>query len=243
MPYFGHKTTRGILSRLIRFYVGLQVQADHNRLENMHKSFWRSQRPQDWFDATSDRLNRVYIPIFESLVESLDTHLRINRIASIVEFGTGNGDWLAWLKTKWDSPTSFLGIDLAEQQIAANRQRHADLDFKAGDMTEWVISNQSRRTLFVTHCGVLEYLSEATLRQFLSALQANHRESMVFFVEPHAECFDFQDEQHSRLLGSEFSFSHNYPRLLEQADFEVIHTSQHTVEGYRMLSTLAKSSI
>jgi hypothetical protein len=29
-------------------------------------------------------------------------------------------------------------------------------------------------------------------------------------------------EQHSRLLGREYSFSHNYPKLLQQAGFEIL---------------------
>ncbi len=66
---------------------------------------------------------------------------------------------------------------------------------------------------------------------------------MVLFVEPISPDFDLQTEQHSRLHGNEFSFSHNYPSLLKQANFNVLFTAEHEVEGHRMLCALAKASL
>ena len=242
MPYFAHESNPGIIARLIRSYIGQRGQHDPKKLETLHKRFWREQRPQDWFDATSDRLNRIYIPTFELLVQETHLDLISNQIETIVEFGAGNGDWLAYLKSKWNGPKRFLGIDLANEQIAINRQRHADLEFQASDLTEWVSENKSRRSLFLTNCGVLEYLSEATLHQLLKTIRSNHLESMVLFVEPIAADFDLELETSSRLHGSEFSFSHNYPNMLKNTGFEILRTSTYPVEDFQMLSTLAKSN-
>ena len=93
-----------------------------------------------------------------------------------------------------------------------------------------------------TRCGVLEYLSEATLHQLLKTIRSNHLESMVLFVEPIAADFDLELETSSRLHGSEFSFSHNYPNMLKNTGFEILRTSTYPVEDFQMLSTLAKSN-
>lgn len=241
MPYFGAEPDSGIIGRLIRAHIGRQGARDQQKLEELHKNFWRSQSSKGWFGSTSQRLHSVYVPTFGPLMEQVHAELIANRIENVVEFGTGNGDWLAWLKSTWSFPKQFLGIDLAEDQIRENHQRHAKLDFVASDLTEWVSANESHRTLFLTHCGVLEYLSESTLKKLFQAIRSSHRESMVLFVEPISPDFDLDAEQHSRLHGNEFSFSHNYPSLLSQANFNVLFTVEHEVEGHRMLCTLAKT--
>lgn len=241
MPYFGTESNTGIIGRLIRAYIGRQGARDQQKLEELHKNFWRGQSPGGWFGSTSQRLHTIYVPTFGRLMEKVHEELIANQIENVVEFGTGNGDWIAWLKSTWPYPKKFLGIDLAEDQIRENLRRHADIAFVASDLTEWVSANESQRTLFLTHCGVLEYLSESTLKKLFQAIRSNHRESMVLFVEPISPDFDPQAEQHSRLHGNEFSFSHNYPSLLSQADFKIILTAEHEVEGHRMLCTLAKT--
>lgn len=243
MPHFVGSSQDGIVRRLIRSYIGYSGHHDQAKMEELHKRFWRQQRPQDWFNATADRLHRIYMPALQSVVVATHTDVIANRIDNVVEFGTGNGDWLAYLKTIWSGPERFLGIDLAEEQIEANRQSHPHLEFQASDLTHWVNENQTRKTLFLTNCGVLEYLSEAAVRKLLKAIQINHLESMVLFVEPIAVDFDLDGELHSRMHGTEFSFSHNYPSLLEQAGFEIIRIEQHLIEGNRMLCTVAKTVV
>lgn len=241
MPYFGVEPDSGIIGRLIRAHIAQNGSRDQQKLEDLHKNFWRGQSPGGWFGSTSQRLHTVYVPTFGPLVEIVHAELIENQIENVVEFGTGNGDWLAWLKSTWSFPNKFLGIDLAADQIRENHHRHADLDFEASDLTEWVSANESRRTLFLTHCGVLEYLSESTLKKLFQAIRSRHRESMVLFVEPISPDFDLETEQDSRLHGNEFSFSHNYPSLLSQADFKIIFSAEHEVEGHRMLCILGKA--
>ncbi len=243
MPYFGAEPDLGIIGRLIRTHIGRKGAINQQKLEELHKNFWRGQSPEGWFGSTSQRLHSIYVPTFGALTEKVHAELIANRIENVVEFGTGNGDWLAWLKSTWSFPKQFLGIDLAEDQVRENLQRHAELAFVASDLTEWVSANKSQRTLFLTHCGVLEYLSESTLKTLFNTIRLNHRESMVLFVEPISPDFDLEAEQHSRLHGNEFSFSHNYPTLLRQAKFNIAFTSEHEVEGHRMLCTFAKTGI
>ncbi len=161
------------------------------------------------------------------------------QIHNVIEFGTGNGDWLNYLRTKWNTPQRFLGIDLATQQIEENRTRYPAFEFMSGDLTEWVKQNRTEHTVFVTHCGVLEYLSEASLQRLLNDLISLHRKSVLFWIEPIAADFDLQSERYSQTLGNEFSFSHPYPTLIRRSGFELQTLTEKSVEGFRMLCLTA----
>lgn len=223
----------------IRHFVGQQRRRQPTQLEQLHKNFWQQQGPGGWHSATANRLEEHYIPTFGPLIQQLTALIDRHEIQSVVEFGTGTGDWLAYLRSQWSTPKKFLGLDLAAAQIAKNRQRHPTLDFAAADLVEWIEHHDSARTLFLTHCGVFEYLSEPTLRSVLATLNCNNRDSLLLLIEPVAEDFDLESEQSSRALGNEFSYSHNYPNCLRQAGWQVHQNNEQRLEGFRMLSFVA----
>lgn len=239
IPYFATQPNFGIAGRLIRFYLGHQSSQKHTELESLHKHFWQHQSPEGWYSATANRLETIYIPTFQDIIHRVGKSIADNEIQSVIEFGTGNGDWLAYLQSQWATPNQFIGIDLAEKQIQHNRQRHSDLKFEAADLTEWVKQNQTTRSIFVTHCGVLEYLSEESIVGLFESIRSNHPGSMLWLVEPIAHDFDLTKESHSRLQAAEFSYSHHYPRLLRQADFGIVFQDEREMEGFRMLCVLA----
>jgi hypothetical protein len=242
LPYFAD-TRWQTGDQWIRHFVGQQRRRQSNQLEQLHKTFWQQQGPGGWHSATANRLEELYIPTFGSLVQDLAVLIDRHRIQAVVEFGTGTGDWLAYLRSQWSTPQNFLGLDLAEAQISQNRQRYPDLEFAATDLVEWVEHHSSERSLFLTHCGVFEYLSEATLRKVLSTLNRNNRESLLLLVEPVAEDFDLSSERSSRALGSEFSYSHNYFYHLLQAGWQVHRNDEQRLEGFRMLSFVAGNAV
>ena len=241
MPYFASDADMGLAGRLIRLYVANRSRRNGTGIESLHKRFWQRQRPDDWFATTADRLERLYIPIFEGFVDQVQSHLITTPIKTVIEFGCGTGQWLAFLKSKWPHVERFVGIDLAGQQITINQQLYPEIDFQHQDLMAWVDDAGTQNSLFVTHCGVLEYLSEKSLTELFSAIAEKHRGSMLMLIEPIAEDFDFVREQKSRLQGTEFSFAHNYPQLLRSANHQIVLQTEKRLEDFRMLCLLART--
>ncbi len=239
LPEFAFDQPLSPVDRLIRQYLGARYRSTPEDLERLHCEFWKHQNPTGWYQATKDRIQRSYVPIFGDLVEGAASLMDQCQIHNVIEFGTGNGDWLNYLRTKWNTPQRFLGIDLATQQIEENRTRYPAFEFMSGDLTEWVKQNRTEHTVFVTHCGVLEYLSEASLQRLLNDLISLHRKSVLFWIEPIAADFDLQSERYSQTLGNEFSFSHPYPTLIRRSGFELQTLTEKSVEGFRMLCLTA----
>ncbi len=65
MPYFGAEPDSGIIGRLIREHIGRKGARDQQKLEELHKNFWRGQSPAGWFGSTSQRLHTIYVPTLD----------------------------------------------------------------------------------------------------------------------------------------------------------------------------------
>src|SRR6478735_1860980 len=49
---------RGVVDRLLRSYITRSASRDPSTLEEMHRNFWKSQRPGDWFRGSAARHER-----------------------------------------------------------------------------------------------------------------------------------------------------------------------------------------
>ncbi|MEM9018035.1 MAG: hypothetical protein AAGC68_13555, partial [Verrucomicrobiota bacterium] len=85
--------------------------------------------------------------------------------------------------------------------------------------------------LLVSYGGVLEYLTEAELKELFASFRNLATPVMLLLVEPIAADFDLSSETSSRPHGIENSFSHPHRRLLESAgwtiDYEEIKDLEH----------------
>lgn len=239
MPEFSLHGSIGPITRSIRYYLGVKYKAKSKALEQLHEQFWSQQKPTGWFNATNNRLNSTYIPAFGDLVAQAAQLIEECGMKSVVEFGTGNGGWLSFLQTQWSTPNHFLGLDLAREQIVVNQKAFSNLHFETCELSQWVASGRTDRTVFVTHCGVLEYLSESSLKELIKNIVDRHTNSILFGVEPIAIDFDPNANCESQTSGTEFSFSHPYPRFLQEAGFVIQRTEERTIEDYRMLCLTA----
>lgn len=238
LPDQSHGQRWGWPERLIRFYLAHREGPD-DQLEDLHQRFWRSQRHDQWFAATESRTRLEYIPRLGTYVEDVRAVIQQMGITRVVEFGAGNGDWLAYLAEAWPKLQQYIGVDLAEEQMTLNRTRHPQLAFEASDLQSWLSRQGGPNTIYVTNCGVCEYLSEATLRTVLAVAKAQSSGSLWFFVEPIADDFNLESDLHSRRQGHEFSFAHHYPHLLQENGSHVLWHRETRILDCRMLVLLA----
>lgn len=232
----------GLTDRLIRYYLAHRTLGNPLALERMHRRFWEHQTPEDWYQLGATRHKTRHVPIFGPIISALGAPLMARDIGTVVEFGCGDGRWLAWLRDQWATVRNFHGVDLSASQIAANRLRYPDFQFEAGDLVAWAQAHARPHSLFLTQCGVLEYLSQESVDRLLQTLARRAPDSMVCFVEPIADDLDLSaDDQPSTPHGDEYAWSHHYPARLRAAGLTVLDQQIRTMDGYRMLVIIGQT--
>lgn len=239
LPCFDPRIGHGLTNRLIRHYVGQRAKRDPNQLEQLHKAFWAGRSAEAWYSETANRLEKLVIPALADVVQLVRPYLRQQQVRRVVELGTGNGEWLNYLSQQWDFVTKYVGIDLAQQQIAINRLRYPHLRFEATDLTDWLADRSQPHSMFVTHCGVLEYLSPNSLRKAIGQLARRATSSLILLVEPLADNYPLVGSEPSGVHGPEMSYSHNYPYLLQSAGMQLLFQQERRLMDHRMLVVLA----
>jgi SAM-dependent methyltransferase len=242
LPRLGNRDRYGRIERLIRDYVGYQASRHPAELESLHKEFWR-QRSDGWYDSTAGRFQTHTLPLFSDWAERCIPAIGESGIARVCELGCGDGQWLNYLSEHWTGPTEFLGLDLAEQQIRLNQRRYPHLSFECTDLTSWVRDHAMPDTIFVAQGGVLEYLSQQSLSDVFEKIVRRAPNSLLFFIEPLADDFDLSTQSESLPYGGEFSYSHNYPALMQAAGLSIDFQDERRWRKHRirMLGLLART--
>lgn len=211
----------------------IEQNKDYSKLSDLHKNYWLN-RGNEYFDLTEDNFESVFLPdcafIFDHLRDILGKSHQFERL---VEIGTGSGDVLAYLNSKFNEIDQFYGIDLSETQIEGNKRRFTSptINFVAADGFDWIAQNGVPHTIYVTSRGVLEYFTEEKLLQMFQMIQQKG-EAIFVAIEPNGLDHDFKKYPHSQLYGNERSFSHNYPHLFKHAGFTIKHISEKTYPSH-----------
>ncbi|WP_324024160.1 class I SAM-dependent methyltransferase [Maribacter sp. BPC-D8] len=202
---------------------------DFNMLAEYHENFWK-ETGRKYFSEKENVLKDFFLPnclpVFEKLHDILkDTHKEFH---TMVEIGTGNGDVLDYLSSKFPQIERFVGIDLSVEQINFNQKLYDEnikIEFVAADGFEWIKENGTNNMIIFTSGGVLEYFSEQRLQKFFSYL--NELGFSIFIaIEPIGANIDFTKNPNSQPYGVERSFSHDYLRLFKNAGFSLWHESK-----------------
>lgn len=204
----------------------VQKQKEFNSLSDIHRKYWSNQG-KDFYSVTKNNLETIHLPRHKSTFEALQKQLAIapSQFKTIVEIGTGNGIVLNYLSTQFPDLDNFIGIDLSQDQISINQSNFKDnskLKFVASDVMEWVEEYGEEYMVFLTFRGVMEYFNQKQLNHFFEKL--NSLGKIIFFaIEPNGLEHDFNQNPDSMIYGVETSFSHNYPKLFEDAGFKIWH--------------------
>lgn len=246
-PYWDGASAGSPLGRrvdaLIRAHLADAAQrADGGRaLEAMHKRQWREQRDAAWFERTAAAFDAETLPRVREPVAALAAVLEGRPLARVCEIGTGDGRFLDYLRRTLDRPATYVGLDLSAARTAVNASLYPHATFVCADATAWIRDNPVDATLYVTHGGVFEYLSPASLASLLAVLaQAEPHSLLALFHEPLSPSHDLAHDPASCLTtAGEYSYSHNYPALLSGAGFTVLHQSETDAPGYRAFTAFA----
>lgn len=239
LPVFGDGVQNDWIDRLIRRHLAREAGGDSRSLEGLHRRFWQEQQPDAWFRDSEQRHSGHQAPALVDVIERIQPLLASRGIRQACEFGPGAALWLDHLSRTWTGLERFIGIDIAQAQVDLNAERYPALEFVCGDLLEWARAEARPQSIFITHCGVFEYLSQGTLEDLYGTLVSRAPGSMLFIVEPFGRDFDLDAETASRPYGYEFSFSHNHPHLCRRAGMVLDIVEEREIRGDRQMVLVA----
>lgn len=230
------------IDRLIR--VGLLWWSSRDKsgeqLANLHQQFWQQQSSQEYYAGTKGRFKKVFLPHFDCFLDDLKKLAIQQDLSTLIEVGCGDGQLLNHMQRRIALQRN-IGLDLSEDQIAANRQAYSqqDLEYYGGDASHWICTHAPAHSLYVTGLGVLEYFTQAQLEQLLQSIATHRSPACAMFIEPIDPKADFDTFDASYPAGEEHSFTHNYPNRLLQAGWTVERLENVQLAPYRWLVIIA----
>jgi hypothetical protein len=230
-----------LIDKLIRFNLSQRARQEEGKapgkLEEIHRNFWA--KADAYFEETDDRTEEVFIPTNADVVHDLIPLLAEKQIETVCEFGTGDGKWLDYLSQEWTAVSHFIGIDISAYQIEINKQQYPRLKFYQADLVDWAKKHAVPNTLYHTNGGVLEYLSEESVRYLFDIVKKQAAGSLVFLNEPLHGDFDIETDKVSKVIGYEHSYTHNHIHLLQAAGAQILRHEERSVMNYRWLLVVA----
>jgi precorrin-6B methylase 2 len=228
-----NKNNLNILERLMRYALVQKLEKiqNHDIIAEANREFWtNNNNATELFLETDDTFKTDFLPNCTFIFDILKTQLsnQSDPFDTIVEIGTGSGEVLKYLSIEFPQIKRLVGIDLSQHQVDINNEKFKNdkkLEFVASDAYDWIKKYGQSNTIFVSSRGVLEYFLEQRLQDFLK--EVNQLGKIIFVaIEPNASDQNFETQHNTKLYGNEPSFSHNYPKLFKNADFNLWHFSQ-----------------
>lgn len=209
---------------LTSIFIEMRDKNQQKELGELHRKIWTSNDNQGYYDFTSDRLQKMFEQLKDSIYTTISRQLKENSYHELIELGCGEGIVVNTLSKDFLEINSFLGVDINRAQIEINKATYSSnekLSFETGDLTKDVDLIKGPNKIYLTFGGVLEYLSEQELLGFLQKLSVLEN-ILIILYEPIEPGFAIYEEQHSILYGSEISFSHPYPYYFSQLGIEIV---------------------
>lgn len=221
-----YKPGFGKLEAIIRaglFYPKVSTIKNQHKLMNLHQHFWKNQLATEYYSNTKSRFQETFMPHFSKYLDSLDVLITNNKTQTICEIGTGDGQLLSHLASRW--PTiECIGLDLSRDQIELNKQtyKNQNIQFYSGDAMDWISTQEPIATLYITGLGVLEYFEYKKLLELFRTIREKPVGNIMFLTEPVYKNVNMNEDFESFYAGYERSFTHAYPKILEKEGWKLI---------------------
>lgn len=219
----------GSFDRLLRN--GLEANAyrdkDFSRMRRLFSHYW-SQEADRVEHVWQNRFEQEFLGHNIEIIRALERQIKGAGFNYLYEIGCGHGQVLDYLANRFNDIEMFVGIDISSTQIEKNKAQltHPKLSFHAADAAEWIIDNAEGKSIFLTNGGVFEYFLQDELEKIFKHIAENLAPACFAIVETIGADHNLETETDSMLYGREMAFSHNYPVLMQQAGFEILHHSE-----------------
>lgn len=243
--------SRSKLDQILRF--GLLYKAirtnDLERLASYHENYWKSDAAAQYHEDHAFIFEEVFIPQFSYLLEIIQKEIEASgkTFDTLVEIGSGSGQLLDYLSKNMEGTVEqFVGIDLSPKTVETCNKRYGNerVNFVAADGDAWIRENGQQNWIYLSHRGVLEYFPKEQLLSFFTHIATRYSPTILVTIEPVGVNHDLENNFNSQPYSNEYSFSHNYPHIMTEAGFKIIHTDlQPRNPKYNLLAVVASSGL
>ena len=209
-------------------------------VSHYHQNFWAGEQGTKFHRHVRGQVLDIFNDHYRYLIDEINKLVEIYpQLNTVVEIGAGGGSFLQMLHEQVRGVDRWIGNDLSAEIITENRQLYPDIEWVAGDGKAWVETEGQPNTIYLTFRGVLEYFTQANLSAMFATIAAEKTPSAFVLVEPVALEHDLSRQFASQAYGTEYSFSHNYPRLLADNGFTTRHMKLTTFDDHRLCAIVA----
>lgn len=212
-------------------------------LHDIHRKFWMTDVGTQTMSVQSWRFESLFLAHHQAFVAPFLQAVEAAGCRQLLEMGCGTGEIVTHFASRLPKLERAIGIDLNEGLIEECRERWSGtgVHFLSGDGASTVRAIAQGPMAFLSYGGVLEYFLEEDLVSLLRWLSQNIRPCVFGCVEPIDDALLLDHPTHSIPYGSELSFSHHYPDLLQRAGFELCFVQDCRAGDQRFLMVVART--
>ncbi|MFT5701026.1 MAG: SAM-dependent methyltransferase [Desulforhopalus sp.] len=238
---------RSIIDRMIVFRMVQDklTKNDFNALSTYHFNFWSSNNATSFHNNTTDRFKSIFLKHNTDVIDAMENILRHEKsIDTLCEIGTGSGQVLFYLSNRLPGIKKFIGLDLSKNQINKLNISNTEpkIDFICENALSWIKNYGSKNTIFLTNMGVFEYFTQNDIEILLEHISTNLAPCIIVIIEPLAPDHDLKLQTTSKCFGGEYSFSHNYPYMFNNAGFNITYLKEKNIQSHRIIKLCAMTS-
>ena len=167
---------------------------------------------------------------------------------SLFEIGTGHGLFLDYLSEEIKTIDNFVGVDISPEMIKECKKNYSNkknISFFEGEIFDCLKSkefeNKTNETISIISYGTLIFFTNESIKELLDYLKLNFKKVLFTLIE--RVDFDLDKVKESKKGGSLFTFSHNYPIILKDSDYQILWDDIQIVDStnnYKFVSIIAE---
>ena len=167
---------------------------------------------------------------------------------SLFEIGTGHGLFIDYLSQEIKTVDNFIGVDLSTEMIKECKKNYSskkNISFFEGEIFDCLESkefeNKNTETISLITYGTLICFTRESIIELLDYLKLNFKKVLFTIIE--RVDFDLEKIKESKKGGSLFTFSHNYPIIFKESNYQILWDDVQTIDeinGYKFVSVIAE---
>lgn len=221
----------GILEKIVRKHIDQEFSglADGSKAK-VSAAYWVGPAGAGWIEEKRRRYSSgkmdFFIDNFKGPFESMVlSHLeKCKDIRTIVDIGTGCGQFCFGLAGKLPEGYGILGIDLNKDVIEANIREAREsglsekISFECGSLNEWILSQKETPPTLFASMAVFKFFPKEALINSLREIKRRYKTAAIAVCDEYAESNG--DDGGSKYTGTT-GFSHDYPRIFKEEGFDI----------------------
>ena len=216
--------------------------SNEQQLSEYHRNFWENEKCVEYHQGFRDFVAEAFRDKYSFVLDEMQAIVNANPdFTTLVEIGCGGGSVLDYVAQNLDGIDRFVGVDLSPDIIEENKLKYPadNIEWVADNAQTWIEQNGQANWIYFSFRGVLEYFTEQDLNRMYADVAERMSPAIFATMEPMALDHSIENDHHSSPYGTEYTWSHNYPRYYEQNGYTLRHRSVQEYDDHKICAIVA----